>query len=106
VFRRGARGLRIARHCDCFDHQRADFQTSWRRIPSFYLRHQERIMSTSPQNGKPDASQNADDEAQSGSDETFTTDVSETDDEGTTVREAEVRADDLSEVKPADGDKS
>jgi len=30
--------------------------------------------------------------------ETFTTDVSETDSEGTTVREAEVRKDDLSEV--------
>ncbi|MDR5769534.1 MULTISPECIES: hypothetical protein [unclassified Caballeronia] len=36
-------------------------------------------------------------------DETFTTDVSETDDEGTTVREAEVRKDDLSEVKPNEG---
>ncbi|MCG1018930.1 MULTISPECIES: hypothetical protein [Burkholderiaceae] len=37
--------------------------------------------------------------------DTFTTDVSETDDQGTTVREAEVRKDDLSEVvpgKPAD----
>ena len=31
-------------------------------------------------------------------DDTFTTDVSETDSEGTTVREAEVRKDDLSEV--------
>lgn len=30
---------------------------------------------------------------------TFKTDVSETDDEGTTVREAEVREDDLSEVQ-------
>ena len=30
--------------------------------------------------------------------ETFKTDVSETDDEGTTVREAEVRKEDLSEV--------
>jgi hypothetical protein len=81
VFRRGARGLRIARHCDCFDHQRADFQTSWRRIPSFYLRHQERIMSTSPRTANRTH-------------------------RSTTVREAEVRADDLSEVKPADGDKS
>jgi len=36
-------------------------------------------------------------------DETFTTDVSKTDDEGTTVREAEVRKDDLSEVKPNEG---
>ncbi|WP_338925497.1 hypothetical protein IHE33_08130 [Mycetohabitans endofungorum] len=37
--------------------------------------------------------------------DTFTTDVSETDDQGTTVREAEVRKDDLSEIvpgKPAD----
>ena len=31
-------------------------------------------------------------------------DVSETDDEGTTVREAEVKSDDLSEVKPSGGD--
>ncbi|MFM0215541.1 hypothetical protein [Paraburkholderia caledonica] len=30
---------------------------------------------------------------------TFETDVSETDDEGTTVRQAEVKEDDLSEVK-------
>lgn len=35
-------------------------------------------------------------------DETFNTDVSETDEEGTTVREAEVRKDDLSEVKSGD----
>ena len=62
-------------------------------------------MSTSSQSGKPDQSNNADEEAQSGSDETFTTDISETDDEGTTVREAEVKADDLSEVKPAGGAK-
>lgn len=40
--------------------------------------------------------------AQSGNDDqTFTTDISESDDEGTTVREAEVREDDLSEVKPS-----
>jgi len=32
---------------------------------------------------------------------TFKTDVSETDDEGTTVRDAEVREDDLSEVDPS-----
>ncbi|WP_250475956.1 hypothetical protein [Caballeronia sp. GAFFF1] len=63
-------------------------------------------MSTSSQNGKPEQSQNGDEEAQSGSDETFTTDISETDDEGTTVREAEVKADDLSEVKPAGGGQS
>jgi hypothetical protein len=37
-------------------------------------------------------------------DETFTTDISETDDEGTSVREAEVRKDDLSETKPTEGD--
>jgi hypothetical protein len=35
---------------------------------------------------------------------TFETDISETDDEGSTVRQAEVNADDLSEVK--DNDKS
>jgi hypothetical protein len=34
---------------------------------------------------------------------TFETDISETDDEGSTVRQAEVNADDLSEIK--DGDK-
>ncbi|MDR5836581.1 hypothetical protein [Caballeronia sp. LZ034LL] len=48
-----------------------------------------------------DPSQDA--EAQpSEKDETFNTDVSETDEEGTTVREAEVRKDDLSEVKSGD----
>ncbi|WP_114809939.1 hypothetical protein [Paraburkholderia kururiensis] len=36
---------------------------------------------------------------------TFTTDVSETDDEGTTVREAEVREDDLAEVRPSEGER-
>jgi hypothetical protein len=34
-------------------------------------------------------------------DKTFNTDISESDDEGTTVREAEVREDDMSEVKPS-----
>ncbi|WP_250537319.1 hypothetical protein [Caballeronia sp. AZ10_KS36] len=63
-------------------------------------------MSTSSQNGKPEQSQDENEEAQGGSDETFTTDISETDDEGTTVREAEVKADDLSEVKPAGGGQS
>ncbi|WP_175943666.1 hypothetical protein [Caballeronia sp. BCC1704] len=62
-------------------------------------------MSTSSQNGRPEQSQKGNDEAQS-SDETFTTDISETDDEGTTVREAEVKADDLSEVKPSGGGQS
>lgn len=52
-------------------------------------------MSTSPQKPTPDKS--------AGSDETFTTDISETDDEGTTVREAEVKKDDLSETKPGGG---
>ena len=37
------------------------------------------------------------DQAETGG--TFKTDVSETDDEGTTVREAEVREDDLTEVE-------
>ncbi|RKU01300.1 hypothetical protein C7H84_21795 [Burkholderia sp. Nafp2/4-1b] len=32
---------------------------------------------------------------------TFETDISESDEEGTTVRQAEVREDDLSEVKPS-----
>lgn len=35
---------------------------------------------------------------------TFKTDISETDDEGTTVREAEVRKDDLSETQPPESD--
>ncbi|MBY4693399.1 hypothetical protein K6W21_04740 [Burkholderia latens] len=39
--------------------------------------------------GKPDDGQS-----------TFETDISETGDDGTTVRQAEVREDDLSEVKP------
>lgn len=59
-------------------------------------------MNASSQNPK----QETDDAGkQSGQDdETFTTDISETDDEGTSVRQAEVRKDDLSEVKPG-GDK-
>jgi hypothetical protein len=56
-------------------------------------------MSTpSNQPGSQDQSQNNE------GDETFTTDISETDDEGTSVREAEVRKDDLSETKPTEGD--
>lgn len=39
-------------------------------------------------------------------DKTFQTDVSETDEEGTTVREAEVRENDLSEVKPSSPERS
>ena len=54
-------------------------------------------MSTSPKN--PDA----EDQPKSG-DETFETDISETDDEGTSVRQAEVKTDDLSETTPAEGD--
>lgn len=41
-----------------------------------------------------------DENEKNSNDDTFTTDVSETDSEGTTVREAEVRKDDLSEVDP------
>ncbi|WP_244818081.1 hypothetical protein [Caballeronia sp. Lep1P3] len=63
-------------------------------------------MSTSSQNGKPEQSQDADQQEETGGDETFTTDISETDEEGTTVREAEVKSDDLSEVKPAGGGKA
>ncbi|ACC73899.1 hypothetical protein PPMP20_29845 [Paraburkholderia phymatum] len=37
---------------------------------------------------------------QSNEGETFETDISETGDDGTTVRQAEVRKDDLSETKP------
>ncbi|HTH59043.1 MAG TPA: hypothetical protein VL689_02670 [Paraburkholderia sp.] len=39
-------------------------------------------------------------------DKTFKTDISETGEDGTTVREAEVREDDLSEVKPSSPDQS
>ncbi|SAL79558.1 hypothetical protein [Caballeronia telluris] len=39
-------------------------------------------------------------------DETGTTDVSEADDERTTVRETTAKKDDLSEVKPSTNDKS
>ncbi|HEY4297741.1 MAG TPA: hypothetical protein VGM85_14815 [Paraburkholderia sp.] len=52
---------------------------------------------------RPDQSQQPDDD-QGG--KTFNTDVSETDDEGTSVREAEVREDDLSEVKPSSPERS
>ncbi|MDR5781196.1 hypothetical protein QCE63_17440 [Caballeronia sp. LZ065] len=52
-------------------------------------------MSTSSQKPTPEESP--------GRDETFETDISETDDEGTTVREAEVRKDDLSETHREDG---
>ncbi|AQQ31338.1 hypothetical protein ACMAVI_001913 [Burkholderia cenocepacia] len=38
-----------------------------------------------------------------GQQQTFETDISETGDDGTTVRQAEVREDDLSEVKPPSG---
>jgi hypothetical protein len=39
-------------------------------------------------------------------DSTFTTDISETGEDGTTVREAEVREEDLSEVKPSSPERS
>ncbi|MDR5774584.1 hypothetical protein P9250_09180 [Caballeronia sp. LP006] len=48
----------------------------------------------------------SDDEVESGTDDALTTDISETDDEGTTVREAEVDPDDLTEIEPEGGDKS
>lgn len=51
---------------------------------------------------RPDQSQQPD--KQGG--KTFNTDVSETDEEGTSVREAEVREDDLSEVKPSSPERS
>jgi hypothetical protein len=60
-------------------------------------RNEEAMMST------PDPSQKPDDD-QDG--KTFNTDVSETDEEGTSVREAEVREDDLSEVKPSSPERS
>lgn len=53
-----------------------------------------------PQNPGQQPSESDENKKQS-NDDTFTTDVSETDSEGTTVREAEVRKDDLSEVNPA-----
>jgi hypothetical protein len=52
-------------------------------------------MATKP-NNQDDTAQTGDDQSGEG---TFETDVSETDDEGTTVRQAEVKEDDLSEVK-------
>ncbi|HDR9054122.1 TPA: hypothetical protein QDB02_001837 [Burkholderia vietnamiensis] len=42
------------------------------------------------------------DEQRNDAQPTFETDISETGDDGTTVRQAEVREDDLSEVKPSD----
>ena len=53
-----------------------------------------------PQNPGQQPSESDENEQQQSNDDTFTTDVSETDSEGTTVREAEVRKDDLSEVDP------
>ncbi|PMS38309.1 hypothetical protein B0G57_101113 [Trinickia symbiotica] len=47
----------------------------------------------------PDKDQAADDS------ETFETDISETGEDGTEVRQAEVRKDDLSETKPSSDDK-
>lgn len=53
---------------------------------------------SSTQGGK----SNAPSQQDADKDGTFTTDVSETDDEGTTVREAEVRESDLQEKNPPD----
>lgn len=50
------------------------------------------------QSSTPEQQKNAPTPEQSETGGTFKTDVSETDDEGTTVREAEVREDDLTEV--------
>ncbi|MDN7425049.1 hypothetical protein CFB89_31120 [Burkholderia sp. AU16741] len=50
------------------------------------------------QTGKEQPAEKRDDGQQ-----TFETDISETGDDGTTVRQAEVREDDLSEVKPPSG---
>ena len=50
-----------------------------------------------PTAGRPDEDDESNQQAEDDSG-TFKTDVSETDDEGTTVREAEVREDDLSET--------
>ncbi|MFL9966480.1 hypothetical protein PQR02_37025 [Paraburkholderia sediminicola] len=55
-------------------------------------------MATQPQT--PGATDAASSQSKPEEEGTFTTDVSETDDEGTTVREAEVRKDDLSETQP------
>lgn len=41
------------------------------------------------------------DESGAGNEGTFKTDVSETGDDGTTVRQAEVKKDDLAEAKPS-----
>ncbi|MDR5752240.1 MULTISPECIES: hypothetical protein [unclassified Caballeronia] len=66
-------------------------------------------MSTSSQPRKPselqEAGEQPDNENANG-DDTYTTDISETDDDGKTVREAEVRSDDLSETKAGEGGKS
>jgi hypothetical protein len=40
-------------------------------------------------------------DAQTGEGGTYKTDISETDDEGTTVREGEVREDDMEEIDPS-----
>jgi hypothetical protein len=53
-------------------------------------------MATKPNDQDDTAQSTGNDQSEEG---TFETDVSETDDEGTTVRQAEVKEDDLSEVK-------
>jgi len=53
-------------------------------------------MATKPNDQDDTAQSTGNDQSGEG---TFETDVSETDDEGTTVRQAEVKEDDLSEVK-------
>jgi len=55
-------------------------------------------MTKSGQPGKPERADE--------SDKTFKTDISETGEDGTSVREAEVREDDLSEVKPSTPERS
>jgi hypothetical protein len=69
-------------------------------LPNYF--DTETVMATQSQtpggNGDPSSQSDTDDE------DTFKTDISETDDEGTTVREAEVRKDDLSETQPPESD--
>ncbi|MCC8392270.1 hypothetical protein LJ656_06680 [Paraburkholderia sp. MMS20-SJTR3] len=55
-------------------------------------------MATQPQPTQPQTDNG--DQSDAGNEQTFETDISETGDDGTSVRQAEVKENDLSEVKP------
>ncbi|MFM0437045.1 hypothetical protein PQQ84_11310 [Paraburkholderia strydomiana] len=94
----------IATITSILDENRRRLKTSWdagRERPLLDSRclptnPRENEMATKPNDQDDTAQSTGNDQSGEG---TFETDVSETDDEGTTVRQAEVKEDDLSEVK-------